>query len=62
MADELAAKPALAHDEDTIGYFEELRHFGADHQDSRTAASEFIHHLENFGLGAHVDAAGGFIE
>src|SRR5580658_1274329 len=61
-AGELAAELSLAHDEDAVGYLEELRHFRADHQDGGAASGEFIHHFEDFRFGANVYSARGLIE
>ena len=47
----------FVHDHDAITHAENLRHFGRNHEDSKTLASEFGDQPVDLRLGADIDAA-----
>ena len=61
-AGEFAGEAALAHHEDAAAEADEFGEFGGDDEDGFAFEGEFVEELVNFGLGADVDAAGGFVD
>ncbi len=61
-ARQLTGELPLAHDQDAIGYLDQLRKLRAHHQDGRTGTGQAIHFFEDFLFCAHVDSARGFVE
>jgi len=61
-AGELAGDAAAAHHEDAVGEAEELGELGGDEQDALACGGEFAQEGVDFGLGADVDAARGFVD
>ena len=54
---EFAGNPPAAHDIGAIANMDDLDLLGADHQDGGTVVDQAIEQVENFSLGANVDAA-----
>ena len=61
-AGEFAGEAALAHDEDAAAQADEFGEFGGDDEEGFAFEGEFVEELVDFGLGADVDAAGGFVD
>ena len=59
---QFARETALPHHQNSVGNLQQFRQFGADHQDRCAGSRKTIHHLEDFDLGADIDAARRFIE
>ena len=54
--------PTLAHDQDTVGHTEKLRHLGGYHDDGVALLGKLTHDLVDLVLGADVNAAGRLVK
>src|SRR5260370_29447559 len=61
-AGQFAADSSLAHTQNPVGYLQQFRHLGTDHQDRSAAPSQPIHYLEDFDFRPDVDSASGLVE
>ena len=61
-AGDVGGEAALAHDEDAVAHAEDLGELGGDHDDGDPLLGELGDQGVDLGLGADVDAAGGFVE
>ena len=59
---QFAREVALPHHQDAVGHLQQLRQFGADHQDGCAGSRKTIHYLEDLHLRADVDAARRLVE
>lgn len=62
VAREFARHRAAAQDDDAVGALDEFFDVGGDEQDGEALPGEFVDEALDLGLGADVDAAGGFVE
>lgn len=62
VARQFARDRAAAQDDDAVGALDEFLDVGGDEQDGEALAGEVVDEALDLGLGADVDAAGGFVE